>query len=308
MSDPDDSTSSPALDEWGEALGRDEQHLEHLNGVDLYFEDTGPLDAPALLYLHGGPGYNSYSFRDLTGEYLSRYRVVYLDGRGGGRSGDIEPDPALTTIDALVGDVEAVRNFLGIERFTPVGHGFGAIVALDYARRYGRHVERVVAVNPWVHFPELSRTLLMEAARASGKPLEEIPEDSEERVEQAFAMLNARDLLTMLHFPTPQGRMRLEFSDTESGLLAGGTIQEGLVANGLWDFEYPLYFSEIHRPISVIAGTWDPTSYPGQTDWLVDLAGADLVELEGLGHYPWVDDAEMFAEALMSVVPPKPAD
>ena len=292
-----------------EFTGREETYFEELNGVELYFEDTGPTDAPAIIYLHGGPGYNAYSFRDLAGDALTRYRVVYLDQRGCGRSGTLpDHDLGFFTVDALVDDLEAVREFLNLEHFTPLGHGFGALLALEYARRFSRRTDQVIAVNPWIHFPELSRTLLEEAARLSERPLENVPSDSETRVEQAFALLNSRDLLTALHFPNPQGRMRLEFSDTESSLLAGGTLQEGLVANGLWDFEYPPYFAEITRPITVIAGMLDVTSYPGQTDWLVDLAGAELLELEDAGHYPWVDDLDSFVAALGQALPPAKAN
>lgn len=286
-------------------LARVDVHLEELNGVELYLEDTGPKDAPALMYLHGGPGYNSYSFQDIVGESLERYRVVYPDQRGCGRSGQLpDNDLRFYTIDALVDDLEAVREHLGLARFTPLGHGFGAVIALEYARRFARRVENVVVVNPWVHFPELSRTLLEEAARLSGMSLKDVPSDSETRIERAFALLNSRDLLTALHFPNPQGRLRLEFSDAESTLMAGGNVQEGLVLNGLWDLEYPLYFSEIIRPIGVIAGTLDRTSYPGQTDWVVDLTpNAELAEIEDAGHYPWVDDLDSFVAALEHFVP-----
>ncbi len=284
-------------------------HLEELNGVELYFEDTGPRDAPAIIYLHGGPGYNSYSFQDIVGEFLSRYRVVYMDQRGCGRSGALPVnDLSVYTVDAMVDDLEAVREFLGLERFTPVGHGFGAVIGLEYARRFPQHTAMVVAVNPWVHFPELSRTLLEEAARLTDTPLTNIPADSESRVEKAFSMLNSRDLLTALHFPNPQSRLRLEFSDSESGLLAGGEVQEGLVLNGLWDLEYPMYFAAISRPIAVIAGTSDATSYPGQTDWLVDLASADIAEIDGAGHYPWLDDLDGFVLALETFLPKKPVN
>ncbi len=282
-------------------------HLEELNGVELYFEDTGPRDAPAIIYLHGGPGYNSYSFQDIVGESLSRYRVVYLDQRGCGRSGALPVnDLSVYTVDAMVDDLEAVRDFLGLDRFTPLGHGFGAVIGLEYARRFPQRTAMVIAVNPWVHFPELSRTLLEEAARLTDTPLTNIPADSESRVEKAFSMLNSRDLLTALHFPNPQSRLRLEFSDSESGLLAGGEVQEGLVLNGLWDLEYPMYFAAITRPIAVIAGTADATSYPGQTDWLVDLASADIAEIDGAGHYPWLDDLDGFVLALETFFPKPP--
>ncbi|MFA5595827.1 MAG: hypothetical protein WDA15_11140, partial [Trueperaceae bacterium] len=54
--------------------------------ADLYVERAGPDGAPVVYYLHGGPGYNSHSFRDLAGDDLERFQVIYADQRGGGRS------------------------------------------------------------------------------------------------------------------------------------------------------------------------------------------------------------------------------
>ena len=288
----------------------DEEHLEYLNDSELYFEQFGPPDAPALVYLHGGPGYNSYSFRSLVGDDLTAYRMVYLDQRGAGRSAPLEGD---LSVDTLVDDLEAVRDFLGLESFTPLGHGFGAVIALEYARRFPTRVPRVVAVNPWLHLPELALTLLREAASMSGQafadPRDELttPKEGEyprignARVERAFSLLGARDLLNALEFPEIRGRLRLEFADVESQLLGGGEVQESLVSQGFWEFEYPPYLLEQTRPVYVIAGTLDRTSYPAQVDWLLDLAGADLQELE-TGHYPWVDAPEEFVAALERVM------
>ena len=116
---------------------QDEPNFERLNGADLYFEVTGPEDPtpgePTLVFLHGGPGYNAYTFRTLFGERLEDRRVVYLDQRGSGRSGPLadtdQGDEALD-LDTLTDDVEAVREFLGFEQIVPLGHGFGALIAL----------------------------------------------------------------------------------------------------------------------------------------------------------------------------------
>jgi proline iminopeptidase len=274
-------------------------HFEKLNGVELYFEVAGSEDAAqTLVYLHG-LGYNSYSFREVVGESLSSHRVVYLDQRGCGRSESLEADPALFTVDAFVDDLEALRAHLNLRSFTPVGHGFGAIIALEYARRFPRAVNAVVAVSPWVHFPELSRQLLDSAMRLTDRVVD-VPEDSEARAEQAFSL--REDLLSVLYFPNPAARLHLEFVDTESGLFGGGTVQETLVYNRLWDLEYPLYFPEIQTPVICIAGEGDVTSYPAQTDWLVDLLNAELEVLD-TGHYPWLEDTQKFVEALERALP-----
>ena len=298
-----------------------EPYFEHLNGADLYFEVAEPGEVndetQTLIYLHGGPGYNSLTFRDLLGERLGEYRVIYLDQRGGGRSGplsDTEQGGDTLDLDTLTADVEAVREFLherlGIEKLTPLGHGFGALIALEYARRFPAQTNRVIVVSPWVHFPDLALTLLEEAsARRNVKPEDpraevvartpdgQYPPVGAARIEAAFGLLNARDLLNALHFRDAPSRMRLEFADVEGQLMGGAEVQQALVNQGLWEFEYPPFLSEIRRQVYVIAGTHDATSYPVQVQWLADLADADVTLLDA-GHYPWLDDEDAFVEAL----------
>jgi proline iminopeptidase len=294
-----------------------ETYYEHLNGADLYFEVTQPEDGgenvQTLLYLHGGPGYNALTFRDLVGERLGEYRVIYLDQRGGGRSGpldDTEQGGETLDLDTLCADTDAVREFLGIDKIVPLGHGFGALLALDYARRFPAHTDRVVVVNPWVHFPDLALTLLQEASQRRNMKLDDPqpevvartpagqhPAVGAARIEAAFALVNARDLLNALHFRDAPTRMRLEFSDVEGQLMGGAEVQQALVNQGLWEFEYPPFLSEIRKQIYVIAGLGDRTSYPEQVQWLEDLGSAEVTVLNA-GHYPWLDDEDGFVEAL----------
>lgn len=303
------------------ATWHDEDFLVRLNGAELHFELVGPAGAPLLAYLHGGPGYNAASFRELAGDDLGRFRVLYLDMRGGGRSGPLsETDQEdEVSIDTLVEDLEAVRAFLDgrgldAETLIPLGHGFGAVVALEYARRVPERTPLVLAVNPWLHYPELALTLLRQAAALSGQPAEdprgrveaqtpegEYPQVGAARAAAAFARLNASDLLAALHFRDAASRMRLEHADAGSGLIAGGELQAALVTRGLWELQYPSYLGDIAVPVAVIAGAHDPTAYPEQSDWLIDLAGADL-QLLDTGHYPWLDDPMGFAAAVTGAV------
>lgn len=299
----------------------DEDFLERLNGAELYFELSGPTGAPLLAYLHGGPGYNAASFRELAGDDLGRFRVLYLDMRGGGRSGPLDEteQESEVSIDTLVDDLEAVRAFLAgrgvdAETLIPLGHGFGAVVALEYARRFPERTPLVLAVNPWLHYPELALTLLRQAAALSGTEAEdprraveaqtpqgEYPQVGGARAAAAFARLNASDLLAALHFRDAASRMRLEHADAGSGLIAGGELQEALVMRGLWELQYPSYLDELTVPVAVIAGAHDPTAYPEQTDWLLDLASAELHLLD-TGHYPWLDDPAGFGQAVAEAV------
>ena len=118
-----------------------------VRGTRLYVEDTGPRDAPALLYLHGGPGAGSFDFSLYQRDRLNKtLRTVIIDQRGVLRS-----DPVDTcTVADLVEDCEGLRQALGIPRWAVIGHSFGGMLALLYATHYPSSVTHVIFENPAV--------------------------------------------------------------------------------------------------------------------------------------------------------------
>ncbi len=95
-------------------------------GHRLAFTDEGVRDGVAVVFCHS-LGLDSASWdleRDRLGD---RFRIVRIDFRGHGRSG--APEPPYRVAD-LAGDVLAVADHLGIERFHVVGVSLGGLTAL----------------------------------------------------------------------------------------------------------------------------------------------------------------------------------
>lgn len=123
--------------------------LDRPGGVQLYWEAGGdPAGRPAL-YLHGGPG----GYGTVKGGYRRRfdpdgYRIIGFDQRGGGRSTPWACDSLETlqdnTIQAMVADIDALREHLGVERWLVHGVSWGSTLALAYAIS---HPERCSAVQ-----------------------------------------------------------------------------------------------------------------------------------------------------------------
>jgi proline iminopeptidase len=107
----------------------------------LYLEESGNRDGLPVLFVHGGPGAGCEDSHRCFFD-PSVYRIVLYDQRGAGRS---RPHAALegNTTQALIADIERIREFLRIERWVLFGGSWGSTLALAYAEA---HPERVLAL------------------------------------------------------------------------------------------------------------------------------------------------------------------
>lgn len=268
--------------------------------ADLYVEQVGPAAAPVVYYLHGGPGYSSFSFRDLVGDELQDFQVLYADQRGTGRSYSASP----FDLDLLADDVRAVLEALELPRATLLAHGFGAQVAVRAVVRSPERYERLVMVNPWLSMPMLARALQREAAREAGRLDESLPPESalsegdaldpEVLVDQAFGWVNAKTLFDRMEFPDPSSRLRLEYSDSTA--LFGPA--EAVEPEGVWRLDALPELAALQLPTVILVGTHDATAYPDQTEAALERLPDALVSLLDAGHYPWIDDPDTFVPLL----------
>lgn len=119
----------------------DQRVLDVGDGHKIYVEQCGNPDGIPVVVLHGGPGGGcSPAMRRYFDPAL--YRVVLFDQRGCGRSRPHASVVANTTWH-LVGDIELIRQTLGVDRWIVFGGSWGATLALIYAQA---HPDRVAAL------------------------------------------------------------------------------------------------------------------------------------------------------------------
>jgi pimeloyl-ACP methyl ester carboxylesterase len=113
-------------------------------GVRLSVRDYGGA-GPAVVLVHGGPGQNLATWDDFAPLLTPRCHVAALDMRGNGLSGNA-PD---YSYPALVSDIHAVVEHLGLLRPVIVGHSWGGQLAVYYASRFST-CRGVVGIDGWI--------------------------------------------------------------------------------------------------------------------------------------------------------------
>ncbi|WP_420031408.1 prolyl aminopeptidase [Streptomyces sp. cg28] len=117
------------------------------DGNLVYWEVCGNPDGKPAVVVHGGPGSGCG-----TGarRYFDpdRYRVVLFDQRGCGRSRPHASDPVTdmrhNTTHHLIGDMERLREHLGIDRWLLYGGSWGSTLILAYAETHPERVSEIV--------------------------------------------------------------------------------------------------------------------------------------------------------------------
>ncbi|TGO04242.1 alpha/beta fold hydrolase [Serinibacter arcticus] len=117
-----------------------------IDGLEVFYREAGPADAPVLLLLHGYPS-SSHMFRHLIPALADRYRVVAPDHIGFGRSSAPGTDEMQYTFDRLTAVTRSLLADLGIARYTVYVQDYGAPVAWRLALADPDAVEGVISQN-----------------------------------------------------------------------------------------------------------------------------------------------------------------
>ncbi|MER5384100.1 prolyl aminopeptidase [Streptomyces sp. NPDC002688] len=178
------------------------------DGNRLYWEVCGNPDGKPAVMLHGGPGsgcgprYRRYCDP-------ATYRIVLLDQRGSGRStphaAAYGTDMAVNTTAHAIGDLELLRQHLGIRRWLVWGVSWGSVLGLRYAQTCPDAVSELVltavATGSNAEVALLTRGLGQFYPEAFGRFLAELPE--RERDGNLAAAYNR-----LLESPDPEVRAR----------------------------------------------------------------------------------------------------
>ncbi|MBL7717540.1 MAG: alpha/beta hydrolase [Flavipsychrobacter sp.] len=132
----------------------------------LYSKAFGKKSDPAIIFLHGGPGYNCVNFELTTAAKLaeSGYYVIVYDQRGCARSKEMK-DSKYTMEEAL-NDLKSVYETHKVKKAVLVGHSWGGTLGTYFAASEPQLVSRVILVGSPYSYPMTIRSIVSNSERA----------------------------------------------------------------------------------------------------------------------------------------------
>jgi pimeloyl-ACP methyl ester carboxylesterase len=256
----------------------------NLDGVDVFYREAGPRDAPAILLPHGYPC-SSYQYRHLMAALADRWHLLSPDFPGFGYSGT--PEDFDYSFDGYAEMLEQFADALQLRRHALYLHDYGSQIGLRYAIRKPERVTALIIQNGDIYADVLGHKYagLLEYFK---KPTA----DGRARFQQAVSEEGYREeflneVRPELARRIPPDLWKLHWSLTNTPkrreIMVG--LMEGLKENLQWFPRYQAYLRE-HQPRSLIV--WGPQDgyMPEKSAraWLRDLPDAELHLLDG-GHW-----------------------
>ena len=295
------------------------EHRIRVNGVELWYKVAGkrrPGVAP-MVYLAGGPGYNSFSFEATAGPAMERLtEMIYLDERGTGRSE--RPASRDYRMSTLVGDLEQLRVALGEPQLTLMGQSFGAAIALAYADAHPDRVQKLMVIDGAVdmvgsfaiwdkevkaRYPAAWTTAMGGAAGAAVRAAEGPCAVTQARFALDEAVLQTVDSGDFHHwqqFHNQRFEREQERIDAGSGLKNTGEMEGAFFTPGnAFLCSRFTDFARLTMPVLVVVGRYDGSvGVEPLRRFAEQLPRGTFVEFQRSAHFPYAEEPARFARVV----------
>jgi pimeloyl-ACP methyl ester carboxylesterase len=255
-----------------------------VDGVETFYREAGPKNAPAILLPHGYPC-SSYEFRGLMPLLADRWRLIAPDFPGCGYSDT--PSNFAYSFEGYSHFLSAFATAVNTPRFALYMHDFGSWIGLRLAMREPRRITALIIQNGDIYEDELGpkyealKSLRhVPSATAKAKIAEAVSEDGyrEEFLNGAYGELAQRISpdLWRLHWALATHQRRKIHVD----------VIASWWDNAEWFPKYQAYLREHQPPALIVWGPQDEyMPAAAARAYLRDLPNAELHLLNDAGHW-----------------------
>jgi len=116
------------------------------DGINVFYREAGPKDAPAILLLHGFPS-ASHMFRDLIPLLADRFHIVAPDLPGFGQSDMPARGKFTYTFDTIARAIDRFTEVIGLDRFAIYVFDYGAPTGFRLATWHPERITAIISQN-----------------------------------------------------------------------------------------------------------------------------------------------------------------
>jgi pimeloyl-ACP methyl ester carboxylesterase len=121
-----------------------------VDGINIFYREAGPKDAPVILLLHGLPS-SSRMFEPLFARLADRYHLVAPDYPGFGHSDWPDPKKFAYTFDHIAEITNHFTEKLGLTRYTLYMQDYGGPVGFRMVLAHPERVEALIVQDAVAH-------------------------------------------------------------------------------------------------------------------------------------------------------------
>lgn len=277
-----------------------------INGTRIYFDvegmgsvPDGPVirHKPVCFVLHGGPGSDHTYYKPFLTPLTECMQLVYIDNRGSGCSA--EGPQSTYTLENNVADLEALREYLGLEKIVMLGQSYGGIVAQSYAVKYPERLSGLILIttSPSYRFIERARKFVNEHGNDEQKRLTDIVfkgQIASDEQHLAFGRALA-PFYAYSYNPQPSDEEKQEAQNSlKRAKLCYQATNEGFLGF-LHSYDIIDQLSAVNAPTLIIAGRHDwITSVVDSQEIAEKIPDHELVIFEKSSHSVISDEYDLF--------------
>jgi pimeloyl-ACP methyl ester carboxylesterase len=121
-----------------------------VDGINIFYREAGPKDAPTLLLLHGLPS-SSRMFEPLFARLSDQYHLLAPDYPGFGHSDWPDPKQFAYTFDHIAEIMNHFTESLGVSRYTLYMQDYGGPVGFRMALAHPDRVQAIIVQDAVAH-------------------------------------------------------------------------------------------------------------------------------------------------------------
>ena len=268
-----------------------------VDGLDIFYREAGPKDAPAILLLHGFPT-SSHMFRNLIPALADKYRVIAPDYPGYGQSSMPLVTEFEYSFDNLARVIDQFSVQVGLERFAMYVQDYGAPIGYRIASAHPERITGLIVQNGNAYD---------EGLREFWDPIKALWKDRNEQTEAP--------LRPFLEIDATKWQYTHGVRDVAAISPDTWTIdQRGMDRPGNKDIQIQLFYSygtnpplypkwqayfRTHQPPTLIVWGKNDPIFPaeGAHPYLRDLKNVDFNLLD-TGHFALEEDGAVIAEKI----------